>query len=385
MRSLLFAIILVVALAAIPVAYWVGKEGWPGSTNADSASGDDKSATSAPSSVYAEGRLRPADGLLEIALIPGDQIADVAVNVGDPVTKDQVLATTTRQPLAQLQLDLAVAARDEAKQQQAQRLIAADAELLEAKAKLKQLQLEASAIAENESMPPVVERKLAQARDKLARLKSFASQPGTGPVVSPQELEEQQLEVESLEDELKRRREAVKTSIESAKAAIAQAEKARELIEETSLVSFDVQVELARTQLEQTVIKAPRDGDVLKIFVEAGERASTQPLLVMASRDKMTCVAEVFQSSMRFVKRGQSVVITSPALPKELRGKVSRIDRLVGDAQLANPNPLSPKDKKTADVYIELDKKSIDVARELVNLQVTVEIKLGSNPATASN
>ena len=385
MRSIVIAVILVIAIAAVPVAYWLGQGGWQGTPGADTASSQEGTSAAEPIAVYAEGRLRPANGLLEIALIPGDQISEVLVNVGQSVERGDVLAKTTRQPLAQLQLDLAIAGRDEAKQQKQQRLIAANAELLEAQAKLQQLQLEASAIAENPMSPPVIERKLKQAREKLTRLKSLASQPGTGPIVSPQEIDEQELEVESLEDELKRRREALEVSLKSAQEAVKQAEKAKQLIEETSLASYDVQVELARQQLEQTLIKAPRDGVILKVLIEPGERASTQPLLVMANLDKMNCVAEVFQSSMRFVTRQQTVTISSPALPQELHGTVDRIDRLVGNAQLDNPNPLSPKDKKTADVYIELDAASVAIAQEFVNLQVTVEIKLDASSANASN
>lgn len=373
---------LLCAVIAIPVAYFMGRGELSSSPTTVVEPDEATEARQVPSTVYAEGRLLPAGGMLEIAMLPGEQLLELLVAPGDDVEPEQHLAKTSREPLAELQWRLAEASRDEALQQLNQQKAKAQAERVQAVAALERLKVEYSAFELDGDELTVTEKKLAQAKEQLARLKELMSRPETQSLVSQQEIETQALEVEGIQAELDQGKEVLEVSLAAAKSTLEQAEEAIRILDEQTLQSFDVRVELARQQWEMTIIKSPRKGVVLKTFLEPGELASTQPLLLMGDLTSMICVAEVFQSSMRFVEPGQKVTLSSPALDSPLQGVVSRIDRLVGESSLKNPNPLSPKDRKTADVYIVLDQGANEIARNFVNSQVTVEIAVTNSESS---
>ena len=92
----------------------------------------------------------------------------------------------------------------------------------------------------------------------------------------------------------------------------------------------------------------------------------------------MVCVAEVYESNLRFIAQGQKVTINSPALPKQITGVVTSKGSVIGSPKLKNPSPLARVDRRTAEVQIKLDADCIDTAKQFISLQVNVKIDTSS-------
>jgi len=88
----------------------------------------------------------------------------------------------------------------------------------------------------------------------------------------------------------------------------------------------------------------------------------------------MNCVVEVLDRLVALVRPQQRVSILCPALAHPIEGTVVAIGRMVGNGNLLSPNPLVMTERNTIEVEIKIDDKDTEVARKLVNLQVTAEI-----------
>jgi multidrug resistance efflux pump len=94
----------------------------------------------------------------------------------------------------------------------------------------------------------------------------------------------------------------------------------------------------------------------------------------MADLSQMTCVAEVHEADVGLVRIGQVAQMQSASLSRAIRGKVSRIDRVVGASSIRSPNPLARSDFRSIAVWIQIDPEDVPLASERVQLQVEVSI-----------
>lgn len=148
----------------------------------------------------------------------------------------------------------------------------------------------------------------------------------------------------------------------------------------------DVQVaqaEVARAQaaqqkaaadLEQVYVRSPQAGMVLEVYSRAGEVISSDGILELGQTDQMRAIAEVYQSDVQAVATGQSVTVTSNALPEALTGTVEWIGAKVQRQNVVNTDPSSNIDARVVEVSVLLDAESSAIARNFTNLQVQVEI-----------
>jgi len=82
----------------------------------------------------------------------------------------------------------------------------------------------------------------------------------------------------------------------------------------------------AEIMLEQTIIRSPADGMILRILKHEGEGFTPgQGLIELGRVDHMEAVAEVFETDIRYVEPGQPATFESPALAGPVHGKVLRI------------------------------------------------------------
>ena len=120
-------------------------------------------------------------------------------------------------------------------------------------------------------------------------------------------------------------------------------------------------------------VRAPVDGQVLKVYARSGERVGANGIAEIAQNDAMYAVAEVYETEIRLVRVGQKARITSPALAEPLTGKVEYIGLKVGKLDVLDTDPAARTDARVVEVKIRLD----DDARAagLTNLQVDVAIQ----------
>jgi HlyD family secretion protein len=175
-----------------------------------------------------------------------------------------------------------------------------------------------------------------------------------------------------------------------ARADLAAAQAGLQQIEtSTTLKSLQTQLEIAEARLALTEIVAPREGTVLKVFMEPGESIGQKPILQLADLTQMVAVAEVHENTVRWIREGQQAIIKSKAFPaphdtKGLEGRVDRIGKMIITPELKSLDPFARADRHVVTVRIIIDDKAHSrVAADFTNLQVDIEFpsaKLGGGP-----
>ena len=108
--------------------------------------------------------------------------------------------------------------------------------------------------------------------------------------------------------------------------------------------------------------------------VEVGELTAQLPLFELANLSEMVCVAEVHESDVASIAIDDLAEIRSSALGRTLKGRVLRIDRVVGATQMRSPNPMARSDFRSIPVWIEIDSTDAAEAAQRLQLQVDVSI-----------
>ena len=136
----------------------------------------------------------------------------------------------------------------------------------------------------------------------------------------------------------------------------------------------EADVRYAEAMLENTIIKAPISGKVIRKYMDAGETITFEnlvPIVTIADISKIRVVAEVDETDIRKVKLDQEAVVTTNAYPgEEFRGKVMSISAVAGKKTLKSEEPAEMVDTRVLEVKIELD----DGDRLTLGLNVDVEI-----------
>jgi HlyD family secretion protein len=341
----------------------------------------DREAVRTPNEIRAQGRIWPADGMIDVSGTPGERLEAVHVKEGDTVTKGKELATLGSHKLRQQERDLARQQVDEAQARH-------DAELKAAQRRIELAELshrqahdkfmdEANALRQK---LPLLELSHKLAQETLNRLNN------AGFDLVPQiEKERQELlvlqaqtDLESAKKSLETLERSLKRQQESAALELATLEEAKERFEKDLTVRvLQQRLEVAEEQLKLTQLTAPTDGTVLRVLMDAGDTIVAQPILQMANLDQMTVVAEVVQDYARHLQPHQTkVTISSPIFGKELlHGKLTRVGHLVSPPDIKDPNPFSQQDRRVVEVVIELDRPSSSRAAKFVNLQVEVKFE----------
>lgn len=128
--------------------------------------------------------------------------------------------------------------------------------------------------------------------------------------------------------------EAAEAEAASARAALADAESKRESMQKTGSITYLAQLkqaqaglETAKYNLDQSSIKAPSDGMVLRIAAQEGENVSSgQTVVTICDLKKTWVVANIEEKKIDRIKVGQRVDVHIDAYPDEVfTGKVTAI------------------------------------------------------------
>ncbi|GBE08854.1 cobalt-zinc-cadmium resistance protein CzcB [bacterium BMS3Abin11] len=129
----------------------------------------------------------------------------------------------------------------------------------------------------------------------------------------------------------------------------------------------------AEALLNKMIIRSPVDGMVLGIYARDGEAVSeTTGIAEIGDVDHMEAVAEVYETDIKYVKKGQSAIFRSPALNMPLTGTVTRIAPSLTRVAIYSLNPVPNSESRIVKVYITLQ-DSVRAAR-FINLQGTARI-----------
>jgi len=281
--------------------------------------------------VSALGRIEPEHGVIRVSVastpyaVSGSVVKTLMVEAGDAVEAGQLLAETdstamlqNAQAVAERELDLARIAAQAASSQ-------ADEACTLARVAQSEAQRRAN----------LLERKLASA----------------------EEAEQAQGEAE-------------------ARAASCTAARANARVADASIEVAQAQVALRESELDRSRVYAPVSGRVLEIRARPGELAAADGLLDIARTDRMMAIAEVYETDVARIRKGQRARVSSEALAGPLSGRVQHIREQVRKQDVIGTDPAARKDARIIEVEILLDDP--EPAATLTNLQVEVVIETGS-------
>src|SRR5690606_9279983 len=89
------------------------------------------------------------------------------------------------------------------------------------------------------------------------------------------------------------------------------------------------QLETLRKRLDRLTVRSNLSGTVVQVNPNGGRGASAEPLVIVADLEDLKVRADVSELNVMKVKKGQSVIIRSDALPdEEWKGEVIRVGEL---------------------------------------------------------
>ncbi len=88
-----------------------------------------------------------------------------------------------------------------------------------------------------------------------------------------------------------------------------------------------------------TSIRAPINGQILKIYTYPGEIIGNNGIADLGQTNQMYVVAEVYDTDIQKVRLGQKATVHSEAFPGDLTGLVSYIGLHVSKQNVFNTNP----------------------------------------------
>jgi HlyD family secretion protein len=132
----------------------------------------------------------------------------------------------------------------------------------------------------------------------------------------------------------------------------------------------------ARANFEQSLIKAPKDGVILKVNSRSGETASNDGIVELGQVQQMMVLAEVYQAHIDKIKEGQNVRVISNSLGVDLTGTVDSIGWQVQRQNVINADPSENIDARVIEVKVRLNEESSKKAAKLTNLQVKAIFEL---------
>ncbi|MEM7592857.1 MAG: HlyD family efflux transporter periplasmic adaptor subunit [Cyanobacteria bacterium P01_A01_bin.83] len=157
-----------------------------------------------------------------------------------------------------------------------------------------------------------------------------------------------------------------------------------EKVNEVDLIKAQARVNKAIAILSQTEqdlrlssVKAPTDGQITRIYAYPGEIVDDNGVVELVQNSSMIVVAEVHESDIGNIKKGQSATFRSEigAFTGEITGKVSHISSLkIGQRDTLNIAPADNIDSKVFQVKIHLDPQTSARLAHLANSEVIVEI-----------
>ncbi|NJK30265.1 MAG: ABC exporter membrane fusion protein [Acaryochloris sp. RU_4_1] len=337
--------------------------------------------------VTALGRLDPQGEVIKLSAASsaeGNRIAQLLVKPGQTVTAGQVIAILDSRD--RLQADL------EAAQEQVQ---IAKAELAQIKAGAKQgeiaaqraeiARLDAQTQGEQTAQTATVGRLQAEVNNARAEFRRYQALYQQG-AISASERDQKQLALQTATRSLQEaqavanRLGAVQSpQLVAARARLHQIAEVRPVDVQVAQANVNkalTSVKQAQTQLDQAYVKAPESGVILDIHTYPGEVIGTDGIVELGHTQQMYAVAEVYQSDVHKIKKGQQAQIKSDSLPQPLTGRVDRISTKVRRQNIINTDPSENIDARVVEVYVKLDPTSSQQAAQFTNLQVNVVVQL---------
>lgn len=343
-----------------------------------------------PQKVVALGKLIPRGEVIKLSVANAEdsRVNQILVEEGDRVKKNQVIAIL--QGFENRQRDLEEAQKSvELAQARLDQTLAGDtkqAELAAQRANISRLESQLrNEIAEKKAAIASSQAQLRQAKLTYDRNKSLQKDGA----VSLQDLDETKERLDMAQANLNERKaqlsninQSLKEEINQENENLARLQEIRPVdvrVAEIELERAEIAVEQRKADLEDTKVKVPISGQILRINTRVGEQVNTQQGIVELGRtDEMYAVAEVYETDISKVRIGQSAVISSEygGFEGKLEGIVEHLGLQVGGKNLSesSQDPTQDENSRIVEVKIRIDPEDSKKVAGLTNMKVRVEI-----------
>ncbi|MBD2355318.1 ABC exporter membrane fusion protein [Tolypothrix sp. FACHB-123] len=338
--------------------------------------------------ITALGRLQPEGEITYLSApnsINGVRVEKLLIKEGDKVQAGQILAYLEDYNRATAALQQALDKLQVAKAQLAQVKAGAKTGDIDAqKAAIVRLESQLKGdVAAQEATIARIQAQVENAKTENDRYQKLYKQGAIAASVADSkalQLKTTQQQLEEAEASLKRTKDTAQSQIQQAKSQLNSVKEVRPVdveLAQTEVKSAQTAVKQAKADQDLTYIKSPIDGTILKIHARTGEVIATSGFAEIGNISQMYVVAEVYQTDIQKVRKGQKVTITSPAIVGKLKGTVEEVGWQVDKQSIFSLNPGADTDRKIVEVRICIDDPadSAKVSR-LTNLQVDVAINI---------
>jgi HlyD family secretion protein len=344
---------------------------------------------SAPLPVTALGRLEPEGEVMRLAApvaLDGDRLKELRVQVGDRVKAGQIIAV----------LDASDRFADEVAQAKAQvEIVQAELARVSAGAKQSEIQAQEASIlrlqadlrGSEASQSATISRwqsEVLTAEAELARFQQLYAQGA----ISASVLDTKRLAAETTRAQLQEALSTRDRFANTLQAQILEASSTRDRIAEVRPVDIVTKarevdsaiaaLKRAETNLAQAYIRAPRDGQILKIRTRLGEKVSNDGIVELGATDRMVAVLEVYQTEIDRIKVGQSATISGQGFQGEVKGIVSQVGLQVERQRQATNQAGENLDRRVIEVKVRLSPEDSRRVAAFTNLQVQGKIQTTS-------
>jgi HlyD family secretion protein len=382
-RRLVPWIVAAIIIALIAAYYGISQFG-----SSDKSASSSAEKTPPPvTKVTALGRLEPAAQLIRLSTplaLNNDRIAQLRVEEGDQVKAGQVIAILDSQD--RLQAALAEAQKQVRVAQSRLAQVKAGAKVGEIQAQKATIaRLQAELQGETATQRAATARWQAEVQNAKAEYQRFEQLYQQG-AVSTSSLDSKRLAAQTAQaqfNEASARQNRVQGTlpqqIKEAQATLDRIAEVRPVdirVAQADLERSLAALRQAKINAEQSYVRAPIDGQILKIRARRGETIREAGIADFGQTNHMIAVAEVYQTDIGKIKLGQPAVITGDAFSGKLEGTVSQIGLQVSKQNVFSNQPGENLDRRVVEVKIRLNPEDSKRVAGLTNLQVQTAINL---------
>ena len=344
--------------------------------------------------VVALGRLAPEGEVIKLSVPNAEdsRVNQILVEEGDSVEAEQVIAVL--QGFERRERDLEEAQKTvefyQARLDQLKAGSGGAAELAAQEAAIARLQAQRwTEQLEREAAIASAEADLRQAQQTHARNVGLEA----AGAISEQDLEISQQTLETAAATLAQRQAQLANTLHTLEQQISQEQNNLARLREVRPVDLRVAqaeldraliaVEQRRADLDDTQVRVPVAGQILRINTRVGERVNTQEGIVELGRtDQMYAIAEVYETDITRVRIGQTATITSEygGFQGGIQGVVDHVGLQIGQRQLSegSSNPTQDENTRVVEVKVRISPEDSPKVAALTNMQVRVTIDVFS-------
>jgi HlyD family secretion protein len=115
-------------------------------------------------------------------------------------------------------------------------------------------------------------------------------------------------------------------------------------------------LELSRRQFEETLLRAPCDGQVLEVLKREGDAirlVDVEPVLLFADLSQLWVRAEIEDRFVPRLRQGQRAILSGRGLGREVAGRVVQIKRLMGPKKVFSGASTERRDLEVIQVFLQ--------------------------------